>query len=797
MAGLVECIISKGVREATAQEIADTIDPLNALEDQIYWFSKQQRQAAFAKARKQEAIKEMDRLLEGLDNPTPMQVGQALISLIGRASPTMVSGRSVESAVRRMTAIYHHNLYDLIAEFRTKPSRNLKDYFISGDVEKEKLLVRAIFGEDVGDPDIAAMAAKWHENVDQMRRDFNNAGGWIDKLEDWNLPQAWDPQRVRSQFKTPDEFVEFMLPHIDRSKMKARMLKKDKKGKLKNVKTDREMTEDEIKETLREVYTTITNEGHNKIDPMTPNPGHPGLTTKHNQERVIHLRNAESWIETHQRIGAGNTLFDMMMTHVDRMGTDVGTLQTLPPSAFETALAHALKRAGGNLPAGWEGFARAIYNNAAGRLTHGSGTQFAHIVQEAKNIITAGKLGGATLLAVADTAFSSATARYNGMSAMKVLSRHLSALFSGKSREEMIELAIQMGAGADAWVTAAHAHSRFGDTVMMGQTGALAQSVLRYSGLTAWTHSGRVAFQVEFMAHVGNQFGKTWDELPRKLRRNMEHYDIDAAKWDAFRAQGTHGEWKLPDMKTPEARDFHKMMMAETDFAVPTPDATVKAMTNLGAGASSAAGGIMRIATNLKTFPLTIMSTHWTRMLAQESMLDKATYGGMLIAHTTIMGAIAVYAREILSGKEPREIDDAEELMKLLGSGVIAGGSLGLAGDIFVANPFTYGDHGVGDKAMNMPAGGLLNDMSAILPYRMIFEDQELEEWGNDTIRAIRRNAPSVWWLRPATEMLGEGLERTLTEDTWKDRQRRAERRDKKEYGRGEWSDEAVEFILD
>ena len=75
------------------------------------------------------------------------------------------------------------------------------------------------------------------------------------------------------------------------------------------------------------------------------------------------------------------------------------------------------------------------------------------------------------------------------------------------------------------------------------------------------------------------------------------------------------------------------MIMSETDYAVPMPDARVKAMTTGGLGRGKIEAQAWRSVMMLKSFPLTIATTHLYRAAFQESNGQKLQYAGLLLAN--------------------------------------------------------------------------------------------------------------------------------------------------------------------
>ncbi len=783
-----DCLLAAGVDPLLAHELTLEVKTKAELQDRIYWLSQQQRSQAFKEIRKRAVLAQLEEM-----SATGADTFDAINAIIDKADPSLVTKNNIESATQYYQGVYISKLSNLVQRYRSRPSLKLRDLFISNDAEGEALLVRAIHGEKVGDPDIEGFAREWLDLQEEMRQNFNTVGGWIDKNENWLLPQSWDAQSVLKKFPDPADWVEYMKTRVDPSKMRARDIvpanyKTKGKTKVKTKKaesqaTDRQMTDEELEESLLYMYETITTNGHNKIDPGADNfPGRSGVATKYNHERIIHVKGAANWLEIHKDVGRGGSIFDLMMGHVDRMAADTAVMEVMPPAAFETAMAWGRKK---GLPTYGEERLENRYKLVSGRLDTGSIGAVAQVMEGVRNVVTFGKLGSATLMALADTAFATKTAQLNGMSPATLMARHIKTMMGDS--DDMIQRAREIGMTADAATMSSSSNARMGEHALDGATGKMAQGVLRASGLSAWTHTARVSFQVELNFLLGRNFGKAWDDLDSNLQTAMKRYDIDGAKWDTFRNAGKR-EDGLIDLTPMAARDFHRMIMSETDFAVPTPDAKARAWTTGGKGRDTVEGQMWRSFMNLKAFPLTIMTSHWQRMMNDKFMtgMDKAQYGAQLFAHTAILGALVVYSKEVLNGKEPRPLDDEEAVLKLLGEGVLAGGSLGLVGDMFVRDPFAYGSKGMGDQLIKTPTTGIMNDLTVLSGRKFLTdENYSSNKYAIDALKAVSRNTPGVWYLNPLTKSIGYALEEAVAPDEARARKMRAEQREQKNHGRG------------
>ena len=170
-------------------------------------------------------------------------------------------------------------------------------------------------------------------------------------------------------------------------------------------------------------------------------------------------------------------------------------------------------------------------------------------------------------------------------------------------------------------VNRASAANRYSDVYGTGTSTKVAEFVMRASLLEPWTDMGRKAFGMEFSAMLAENFGKTVDELDPILQNRFEAYGITSDDWNVFRSQKpiTNKKVQFADMLQERGDKFHRMILSETDYAVPTPDARVRAITTAGQGRSTVAGQGIRTIMMLKSFTITIALTHLQRAAFQVS----------------------------------------------------------------------------------------------------------------------------------------------------------------------------------
>lgn len=84
-------------------------------------------------------------------------------------------------------------------------------------------------------------------------------------------------------------------------------------------------------------------------------------------------------------------------------------------------------------------------------------------------------------------------------------------------------------------------------------------------------------------------------------------------------------------------------------------------------------GELGRSVLQFKSFPITMMTRHWRRMLNNPGRISKAEYSAALIAGTTLMGAVGVQLNELLNGRDPLDMQQPA----FWGRAALKGGSLG------------------------------------------------------------------------------------------------------------------------
>ena len=345
------------------------------------------------------------------------------------------------------------------------------------------------------------------------------------------------------------------------------------------------------------------------------------------------------------------------------------------------------------------------------------------------------------LSSISDVPMTAITSKYNGLSAIKVWKRQLTLL--NPANEASRIRAVQLGVGAEAMTSRASAGNRFADVYGLGKTAKAAEVVIRGSFLQTWTDAGRKAFGLEYTAHLANNFKKPFGSLSDELKRAFQTYGIKKADWDKLRKTKTIKQDGAPfaNLITKDGEKFQHMIISEMDFAVPTPDARVRAITSGGLDRGSPGGEMWRSAMMFKSFPITMVTTHLYRAMSQQGLVDKLAYAGVLGMGGVVFGGMALQAKDIARGREPREVTP-----EFIGAAFMQGGGLGIFGDFLFSDVNRFGG-GIAGTLMG-PTGELLDKTASLTigNAQQILKGEEANVTG-ETIKYIDRYTPSIWQI--------------------------------------------------
>lgn len=680
-----------------------------------------------------------------------------------------------------------------------------------------KNIVREMLGTDTGDAAAKEMGLALASAFEDQRLAFNRMGGSIAKLEGGYFPVRHDMISVRSVSK--DEWIQFMLGteraggvDVTAPTQIARPGLVDVENMIDNT-TGLAFTPQKIEIALGEMYDAITTNSASKSKP-TGFGGGGSLATQRADHRFIKWKNADAFLEYHDRFGGGE-LFDVAIGHLQSMSRDLALLERLGPNPTVTKRflqQYLTKEAGLRKD---DNFARSV-DKAIGKIDtfyeYNTGanlspldSKWSNTLAGIRDLLQSGQLGSAFLSASGDFATQNVARATAGIPQIGTLAQYLKGI-SPLGATEKGQLAVRLGLVADGWSQMASAQARFtGEMISPEITKRISDFVMRASLLSTWTQAGRWAFGQEFLGFLADNVGKRFDELPDNLRRTMEHYQIGSDKWDIMRATELYdynGAKFLraedianrTDLPPTVARtietDLMRMIETETNFAVPSSSLRGAAMLRGSSRPGTIGGELLNSFAMYKQFPVTLMNTHLMRGVARETRLGKMVYLSHLMLAMTAMGALSYQMKEIAKGRNPMEMfnEDGEPNMKFWGRAALQGGGLGLYGDFLFSDLNVYG-RGLADQTAG-PVVGLFSDIKNLTLGNVAqFAAGDDTNFGSELAQFAARYTPgnNIWYTRLAFERLVRDNALRYVDPKAPTRFNRMQRKYLKEYGQEYW----------
>lgn len=657
---------------------------------------------------------------------------------------------SVEGRRKEILGRAHARLETLLHQFRRSALAGDKVRWNRARLDN---VVREAFGEDTGDAAAKGLAGAWTETAEWLRQRFNAAGGAIGKLENWGLPQHHDKlaliRRGRDQWKAD------ITPMLDPARMAHPL-------------TGRAPGPDDLNDLLDEVYDSIVMEGWNRREPSRQRFGRGALANQRGEHRVLVFRNADDWLAYQRDYGGGGDPFAAMMGHLNMMSRDIAAMEVLGPNPDGTMewlkQAIAKELAGKGRKADSQAAVATyrldtVWNSIRGTLETPVNSAMAGFFGGARSLITSSVLGSAAITALSDAGTSLVARKYAGIHGRGAFADIVKSFRTATKRE-----AVAAGLILDNAAHVFQAQARYVGTLDgPAWTQYIADRVLTYSGLTAWTQAGRHAFGLAFMETAARMAGKRFDALPDALRRTFERHGLDAAAWDTIREADKHDmgrrvmllrQNEIAAVDEGLAEKWLGMILAETEYAIPSGSHRSRSLWVNNTRPGTLMGEAVRSMAQFKSFATVLVFLHGRR-IARDMMGGQvglgAAYAGALLMSMSLYGAMTTQLKQVASGRDPRDMTTGTFWQ----AAILQGGGLGIYGDFLFADLNRYG----GGLAGNI--GGPVVERASDLINLTIGNAAQLwqgedTKMGREVVGFLRGNVPggNIWYWRLAWERL-------------------------------------------
>jgi hypothetical protein len=704
-----------------------------------------------------------------LDHPT--LTASEVVDRMVAAHGDMSGIQSIDTKARAIASVNRGELVD----FYTNVKGGLG---VFTDAELVQKIVRERFNDNTGDLLAKKISDKMGEVFEGMRERFNRAGGDIGKLDDWGLPQTHSLEKIVKAGK--QVWVQKAEGLIDTSKY---------------VHEDGTYySQQEIRELLEYSFDTLSSNGANKTEIGRQSfGGNSKVTSRHSESRVLHFKDAESWMEYQAEFG-GMPFVDLIEAHINGLSKDIAMVENLgssPKNAMRILMDAAeqkdwIKGIDADSTGKTRKRAQTMFDEFSGQNTPQSEV-LANLGLAYRSMNVASMLGGTTLSSVTDQAMIAKTASIHGIAYRKTFGELISQL-NPKNKEDR-ELAHSLGLATEEMLGSIARWSDDGLTSVHGKSQKLARissgiasQVMRVSGLNALTAASKVGFTKMLMHKYGNLTrSKAWADLDAMDRELMEKTGLDERAWEVMRLadpvvdrkgnqlMSARSIYEIPDsdltrfgdpqkVRDEIASQFQAHLLDEQGMAVVEAGLRERTWMSAGQKKGTGMGELVKSMLQFKSFPAAFLMRHGSRAMSMEKGTSKAAYGASLFAMTTLLGAMVVQLKELANGNDPSTMwdsDDPQKTMNFLTRSAIQGGGLSILGDILVAGTDTSGR-----STSDFMVGPLGSDAKAVLGLTVgnltqYYDDKDTNA-SNEAFRLLKNKIPAqnLWYTKAATNRL-------------------------------------------
>jgi hypothetical protein len=633
-------------------------------------------------------------------------------------------------------------------------------------------MVREIFGESTGDT-VAAHAAKgWKDATEWATQKAKDLGKIFEVAEDWRLPQFWESKRVNKFGE--GEFKADLQRHIDSGALKV--FDQD---------TGKFVAGAERDKVLQRASDDIRKDMSSRAGPST---------VFKNEQRTFRFaegrKGADAYLELMDKYGPGQGhYYPMLQSHGEKMARELAMLHVMGPnfrtagdallkSAIEKDATRALnppartawEKLGDTLMSPLEGRANAerLHKLMTGQTSGVESEAIAGVFQGARAWLTASNMGGAIVTAIPSDAVNWAmAAKFRGLDAGRLAKAIFDQLASDAPDKEAF--ATRLGVTAHAATRIALGTKQYGDQMFgTGVFQRMADFVVRAQGLHAWDSAINRAFSMEFLASIAERAGKGFDDLDHDFARFLTDYGFTKEDWAKLAKGETMSagaaKFLMPDSLEEGVRA--KLMSAigdEKQFAYLAGSSNrIRALTSGGTKGGTLPGELTRSMFLFKSFPIMMLATHGVRA-AQEASNGRWGQAAALGTFMTLAGAVAIQAKQVLQGKNPKPVDEGW----FWGEAALMGGALGPYGDLLKGatepGKASWTDMLMGPMAEFPEA---LQDITSST--RRAAESGEKVNYGRMLARDIQKFAPggTLWYTRLlANRYLFDNIQKSVDPD--------------------------------
>ncbi|MDR2800879.1 MAG: hypothetical protein LBB52_06400, partial [Desulfovibrio sp.] len=406
------------------------------------------------------------------------------------------------------------------------------------DREFNRNIVREVISPNsTGNATARAVADVFSRHLEKTRLRQNAAGANIGWIEGY-LPQSHDAWKMTAGTNARQKWINNILGRLDVERSFGAV------------------SEQELTDILSRVYDDIT------LGKADLAPAERGISTTGGREanrserhRVLHFKDADSWMAYHERYGRGHVL-DGVFRHMDRAARSVALMESLgsnPERMLRSIIAEEIrelreKSAGGEVGKAElkalvdlqaaeglkQGKVMAWWMELTGEANAPGNPTAARVMAIARAVQSMSKLGGAALSAVGDVYVKAMNIRTNsGLNWAEAVMEALAQYFRAYNGQER-KLAREFGAFINDVSGEIRLRWDMNESIP-GKLAAVQDKLFRWSGLNWITETGKSGYAMWLSRHLGASAGKAFDKLDAQVQAMLKYHGVDARQWEALR----------------------------------------------------------------------------------------------------------------------------------------------------------------------------------------------------------------------------------------------------------------------
>tara|TARA_B110000444_G_scaffold112796_1_gene106425 strand:+ start:4103 stop:6631 length:2529 start_codon:yes stop_codon:yes gene_type:complete len=613
-----------------------------------------------------------------------------------------------------------------------------------------------------GSPAAKRVAEHIHAMQEIGVKNSNNAGSFIRSMPGYIMRQSHDMTKIRKMGQ--EQWIDFVIDKLDPATFKGANPRKFLEGAYKGLATG-----------VHRRFKDVDPHASNHIFGFT---GPANLAKKASAERLLHFKSSEDFMTYNKALGTGDLREGIVhgLEHLGRNTALMRGLGTNPVAMLDKLKKRFITDAQKdgnveltdkfgdnkleNLMAEIDGTTRVPVKITVARVNAGL-----------RAIANLSKLGGATVSSITDIPNQAAELRYQGHHPLKGFSNAFASLFRGRGSAQQRSIARGLGIGFDG--VTGDLMSRFhANDHIPGLAAKAQQKFFKLNLMSWWNDSHRTGMGLMMSNSLARDANLSYADLGKRLQNVLQQYGIKGQEWDIIRAhtvkeagdgntyitsdglqnvpddilknylkakQKPTGKRAIQDLKDELEAMVDSFFMDRADHGIPMPGARERAMMNQGTRAGTAQGEMFRHFMQFKSFPITMIRRGMGREIYGQAD-GKADISGLaqLMVGAAVFGYGAMYAKDMLKGRSPREFnDDYENNSKIIFGALAQGGGFGIYGD------FLFGEYSrYGTSFLSSLAGPTIGQVDAVA--ELWTKARKGEDFGATLLAIGKNNTPFI-----------------------------------------------------